>query len=73
MAISLKPCPKCGGKAKLNKRNAAECKNKIGFALVRCMACGFKTPTFRAGVERPYLELRQEAIDYWNNISRKES
>lgn len=55
----LKPCPFCGGEAKLRKLN----KDRGYFVL--CSKCGCRTPYFRYRYA-PIDDLREDAIDTWN-------
>lgn len=55
----LKPCPFCGGEAKLRKLN----KDRGYFVL--CSKCGCRTPYFKYRYA-PIDDLREDAIDTWN-------
>lgn len=62
MEISLKPCPFCGGKARLKKHHKMQ-----NTWYVQCHDCGIKTPL---SIQLPY-ESWQDAKNYpvklWNN------
>lgn len=56
----LKPCPFCGGKAELKKREYGD---NTGFAYVLCKDCGNKTQEFDKSLD---LCAVDEAIKSWN-------
>ncbi len=62
----LEPCPRCGGKAKLKRGLPRLQKVKDRFALVQCLSCNLRTPTYhqRPGETGENVDLR--AATAWN-------
>jgi len=67
MAEMLRPCPKCGGKAKLRRGlpNMGNSKNR--YALVQCLKCNYKTPTLKPFKGESDKSLKERAIQLWND------
>ena len=65
--MKLKPCPFCGGEAKLKKgfpsRQIAHCRQ----AVVQCKECGCRTITFKQMPMERWQDVDKEAIETWNN------
>ena len=62
----LKPCPFCGGEAKLKKgfpsRQIAHCRQ----AVVQCKTCGCRTVTFKQLPMEKWQNVDKQAIEAWN-------
>lgn len=58
--IKLKPCPFCGGEAKLTVSNYVACQDD--FAEVKCAECGIG---FHFGIDVEY-SAKDRAIEVWN-------
>lgn len=57
--IKLKPCPFCGGEARLQRKN-----KKHGYYVI-CKKCGCRTPYFQYQFDS-LEKLRETAIETWN-------
>lgn len=57
--IKLKPCPFCGGEARLQRKN-----KKHGYYVI-CKKCGCRTPYFQYQFDS-LEKLRETAIEAWN-------
>lgn len=68
--IQLKPCPKCGGKAKLLRGLPNMGNSRARYALVICLRCGHKTDTIIPEARESDKSLRRRASELWNNESR---
>ena len=70
MADKLKPCPFCGGEARLKKCSwiSKEWGQQI---YIQCHKCGCRTINFRQYPFESKEDFYQNAIDTWN--SRKET
>ena len=62
----MKPCPKCGNKAKLIRGLPNMGNSKTRFALVQCRVCHYKTKTLRPEEGESSESLRDRAIALWN-------
>ena len=69
--IELKPCPKCGGKAKLRRGFPNLGNAKVRFAMVQCLECNYKTPTLKPKGHESNESLKKRVIDIWNNLPRE--
>lgn len=56
---NLKPCPFCGGKAKLETCLEREYNSLIDYYFIRCTSCGCRTGTYPP-------EYMHEAAERWN-------
>lgn len=60
--LNIKPCPFCGGEARLKKHNKLE-----QTWYVQCHDCGIRTPNSSQCAFQPWEEARDYPISQWNN------
>ena len=66
MKNELKPCPFCGGEAKLKHGKPWQQKKQGRFAFVQCLGCEAKTQTFFQYAYQAWQEVDRYAIEAWN-------
>lgn len=59
--IEIKPCPFCGGEARLKKHNKLE-----QTWYVQCHDCGIRTPNSSQAAYQPWKQARDYPILQWN-------
>ena len=62
---ALKPCPFCGGAAKMKKGFPGR-QNGQKQAVVQCRVCGCRTVTFRQLATESVEDLYRHAVETWN-------
>jgi Lar family restriction alleviation protein len=76
---TLRPCPFCGGKAKINSQTYAN-SNDVGFRFdIICLNCGaklnksyiVKIRMIASGEIDICEDARQKAIDRWNGVKNE--
>ena len=72
MSLQLPRCPKCGGKAKLDRGLPNMGNSKKRFAFVRCLACNFRTPTLYPRKGEPDTLLKERAVKEWYRLCATE-
>ena len=63
--MELRPCPFCGGEAKLKKGFPGR-QNGRKQALVQCRACGCRTPMFYQYEYESVSDVYAHAVEAWN-------
>lgn len=64
--MELKPCPFCGGEAKLKKGFPWQQDKKQAVALVQCTKCGCRTPVNRQCAYQARADVYEYVIKTWN-------
>lgn len=64
--IKLKPCPFCGGRAKLKHGYPYRQIKGMRQAVVQCKSCGCRTITYRQLPYQSWTEVDDEAVNAWN-------
>ena len=62
----LKPCPFCGGKAKMKRGLPRVNRAPERYALVQCLACMARTQTYRQAAMEPGVSVDEYAAARWN-------
>ena len=62
----LKPCPLCGGKAKLKRGLPRVNRAPERYALVQCLDCMARTQTYRQAAMEPGVNVDEYAARHWN-------
>ena len=70
--IKLKPCPFCGGEAKMKHGYPGQQRKGIRQSVVQCKKCGCRTVTYRQAAYQPWKEVDEQAADHrharrWDN------
>ncbi len=66
--IELKPCPFCGGKAKLKHGFPRTQKKRDYQALIQCTKCGCRTPISHQVPFEPKWEVDYSVVSLWKKI-----
>ncbi len=64
--IELKPCPFCGGKAKLKKGFPYQQNSQTKYAFIQCTKCRAKAATYEQYPFQPYESILVFAARDWN-------
>lgn len=64
--IKLKPCPFCGGEAKMKHGYPSQQRAGMRQAVVQCKSCGCRTVTYRQLPYQPWKKVDEQAIFVWN-------
>ena len=70
--IKLKPCPFCGGEAKMKHGFPGQQKKGVRQAVVQCKSCGCRTVTYRQLPYQSYTEVDEQAANTWNRRAGQE-
>lgn len=70
--MELKPCPFCGGEAKLKHGFPGRQRQGMRQATVQCKICGCRTVTYRQFAYEPWKEVDEHAIFVWNSRATEE-
>lgn len=73
MEIKLKPCPFCGGKAKLKHGFPSRQRGDMRQATVQCLECGCRTVTYHQMAYEPWEMVDRQAVETWNNRVKTEA
>ena len=71
MMEALKPCPFCGGAAKMKKGFPGR-QNGQKQAVVQCRVCGCRTVTFRQLATESVEDLYRHAVETWNRRAEQD-
>lgn len=62
----LKPCPFCGGEAKMKFGNPSQQKQNQKSVFIQCKTCKAKTETIRQMPYEAWEDCKETAINSWN-------
>ena len=66
MPNELKPCPFCGGEAKMKHGFPNRQNKRIRQSLVQCKVCGCRTVTYEQLAYQAWSEVDRIASEAWN-------
>ncbi len=69
----LKPCPFCGGEAKLKHGFPGQQQQGMRQATVQCKTCGCRTVTYRQFPYEPWKNVDEYAIFVWNKRTAEDA
>lgn len=64
--IKLKPCPFCGGEAKMKHGYPGQQRKGMRQAVVQCKKCSCRTVTYRQLAYQSWKEVDEQAAEVWN-------
>lgn len=64
--IKLRPCPFCGGEAKMKHGFPGQQQKGARQAVVQCKRCGCRTVTFRQSAYERWSDVDEQAAERWN-------
>ena len=64
--IELKPCPFCGGEAKMKHGFPRHQQKGIRQSVVQCKSCGCMTVTFSQLAYERWSDVDEQAAEAWN-------
>lgn len=70
--IKLKPCPFCGGEAKMKYRYSRQQQKVVRQAVVQCKRCGCRTVTYRQLAYQSWKKVEEQAEEAWNRREQNE-
>ena len=66
MATELKPCPFCGGEAKMKHGYPGKQCKSLRQAFVQCVKCGCRTVTYKQLAYQAWSDVDRHAAEVWN-------